>query len=81
MAKQLCRATFINCQDMVSCCWKSVTVKKSKNDLCSVKHTMITQMRKRHVEKITHLHRPVPVVNCKHVIHDDITIGFISCSS
>ena len=30
--KQLYRAIFINCQDMVSC-WKSVAVKKLKKDL------------------------------------------------
>ena len=31
LAKQPYRAIFINCQDMVSC-WKTVAVKKSKND-------------------------------------------------
>ena len=32
LAKQLYIAIFINCQDMVSC-WKTLAVKKLKNDL------------------------------------------------
>ena len=35
-AKQLYRAIFMNCQDMDSC-WKSVVVKKLKNDLAVLK--------------------------------------------